>query len=495
MGESGEVVTFRDLDESSNQHAHAFRGAGLKAGDVVAFILGNDMRYFELVWAAQRAGLYFVCVSAKLTASEAAYVIQDSGAKLVIAGLDVSTDLAALRGLVGEVNFELLGGEGTSGGWMARAQSRSVTPIVDERAGTDMLYSSGTTGRPKGIRPLLPADPLIEGYTTVSMVAHRLCGFGTETVYLCPAPLYHAAPMRWSMAVQQLGGTVVLMEKFDPELALKLIERHRVTHSQWVPTHFVRLLRLPEQVRFAYDISSLKMAIHAAAPCPVPVKHQMIEWWGPILLEYYGGSEGNGMTMIDSTTWLGHQGSVGTAVVGSVRICDDDGEPLPVGEEGGIFFENGPGFEYHNDPEKTAAARNARGWTTIGDVGRVDADGFLYLTDRKGFTIISGGVNIYPQEIENILIMHPKILDAAVVGAPDVEMGERVVAVVQPADWGDATPEFAEELFAWLRPQLSGVKMPRQIDFEEQLPRHDTGKLYKRLLRDRYREMAERQNG
>lgn len=492
MGGSGETLTYSELDRRSNQHAHAFRQAGLGQGDVVSFVLGNEACYFELAWAAQRAGLYFVCISTKLTAAEAAYIISDSGSKLAIVASDVSVELAELRRLLPDVQLaSLTAVSGEPQGWLERARTYPVTPVADERAGVDMLYSSGTTGRPKGIRPPMPDDGGICGHTSVSYVAERLCGFDTETVYLCPAPLYHAAPMRWSMAVQKLGGTVVLMEKFDPEKALQLVERHRVTHSQWVPTHFVRLLRLPEETRTAYDLSSLKIAIHAAAPCPIPIKRQMIEWWGPVLLEYYGGSEGNGMTLIDSREWLLHPGSVGKSVVGMARICDDDGEPLAVGSEGMVYFEGGPDFAYHNDPAKTAEAHNSRGWTTIGDVGRMDADGFLYLTDRKGFTIISGGVNIYPQEIENLLVSHPRILDAAVFGAPDPEMGERVVAVIQPVEWSDATPEFAQELTVWLRSQLSGVKVPRQIDFEQQLPRHDTGKLYKRLLRDRYREMAE----
>jgi acyl-CoA synthetase (AMP-forming)/AMP-acid ligase II len=278
----------------------------------------------------------------------------------------------------------------------------------------------------------------------------------------------------------------VVMEKFDAEEALALIEKYRVTHSQWVPTHFVRLLRLPAETRAAYDLSSHQCAIHAASPCPVPVKQQMIDWWGPIINEYYGGSEGNGITALNSEEWLSHPGSVGRAFVGRVRICDEVGEEVPVGTEGTVFFEGGPVFEYHNDPEKTAASRNAKGWSTLGDIGYVDADGYLYLTDRRAFVIISGGVNIYPQEAENLLASHPRVLDVAVIGVPNSEFGEEVKAVVQLVDQGQAVPDMADELLAYCRARLSAVKCPRSIDFVEALPRQANGKLYKRKLRQQY---------
>jgi fatty-acyl-CoA synthase len=318
------------------------------------------------------------------------------------------------------------------------------------------------------------------------MLARGLYGLGPDSIYLSPAPLYHAAPLRWSMTVQRLGGTVVMMEHFDPERALAAIERYHVNASQWVPTHFVRMLKLDEATRARYDLSSLKVAIHAAAPCPVPVKEAMIAWWGPVLYEYYAGSEGNGLTTIASPEWLTHKGSVGKAAYGVLHICDEQGEDLPPGAEGLVYFEGGGAFEYHNDPAKTAEARNARGWSTLGDIGRIDDEGYLYLTDRKSFMIISGGVNIYPQEIENRLITHPRVADVAVIGGPCPEMGERVVAVVQPVDMAEAGEALAAELTAWCRAELSGVKTPRQIDFAAELPRHATGKLYKRLLRDRY---------
>jgi fatty-acyl-CoA synthase len=314
-----------------------------------------------------------------------------------------------------------------------------------------------------------------------------------DSVYLSPAPLYHAAPLRWSMTIHRIGGTVVVMERFDPEAALATIEKYKVTDGQFVPTHFVRMLKLPEEVRAKYDVSTLKCAIHAAAPCPVPVKRAMIEWWGPVLFEYYAGTEGNGSTFITSAEWLNKPGSVGRALSGVVHICDEHGDDVPTGSEGQVFFEpadpNAKPFEYHNDPVKTAESRNKHGWTSLGDVGYLDSDGYLFLTDRKAYMIISGGVNIYPQEIENLLITHPKVA-AAVIGAPDPDMGERVVAVVQPLDMADAGEALADELREWLAPQLSRIKMPRQIDFRASLPRELTGKLYKRLLRDEYRAAA-----
>ena len=364
-----------------------------------------------------------------------------------------------------------------------------ATRIADERAGVDMLYSSGTTGRPKGVKVPLPEEEEIDAPNSLVMLASAAFGINADSIYLSPAPLYHAAPLRWSMTIHRLGGTVVLMKKFDPEAALAAVQHYRCNAAQFVPTHFVRMLKLPAEVRAQYDVSSMKSAIHAAAPCPVPVKQAMIDWWGPVLLEYYAGSEGNGMTFATSQDWLAHKGTVGRAILGTVHIVGGHNETeVPVGEEGAVFFESDNVFEYHDDPEKTASSRNSKGWSTLGDVGKLDADGFLYLTDRKSFMIISGGVNIYPQEIENHLVTHPKVADVAVVGGPHEEMGEEVIAVIQPADMADATDEFRDELGAYARQKLSGVKVPRRIDFMEALPRNATGKLYKRLLRDQYWE-------
>jgi long-chain acyl-CoA synthetase len=486
MAGSGHTVSYAALEANSNRAAHLFRSLGLGHGDTIAICMENRAEFFDLCWGAQRSGLVYVAISNRLTASEIDYILGDSGAQALFASPYLGETLDQLAS---DVKRYIVGGE--KAGWTALEPALAampVTPIADERAGNDMLYSSGTTGRPKGVRLPLPADPDIAAVSPLAMIAAGAFTFTADSIYLSPAPLYHAAPLRWCMSVHRLGGTVVVMEKFDPEAALAAIQRYGITDSQWVPTHFVRMLKLPEEVRSKYDHSTLKCAVHAAAPCPVPIKQAMITWWGPILREYYAGTEGNGFTFISSEDWLAHPGSVGRPLNAIIHICDENGDEVPVGDEGVVYFESESQFSYHNDPQKTAESRHPAhdNWSMLGDVGKVDAEGFLYLTDRKSFMIISGGVNIYPQEIENLLVSHPKVADAAVIGAPDDDMGERVVAVVQPLDWSAAGEALAEELKAYLRPSLSGVKMPKQIDFREELPRHATGKLYKRLLRDEY---------
>jgi long-chain acyl-CoA synthetase len=490
MAASGEVITYAELDRRSNQVAQLIRARGIQSGETIAICLENHPWYHALSWGAQRAGLHYVCISSRLTPPEIAYILEDSGAKLLLGSAHVGAaldEVAKLAPAVPQLRF------GASGDLSAEAALAAMptTPIPDERAGADMLYSSGTTGRPKGVKIPLPADPAIDATNVLVQLSMAAYGINSEGTYLSPAPLYHAAPLRWSMTMHKIGATVVVMERFDPEAALAAIETYKVTDGQFVPTHFVRMLKLPEETRAKYDISTIKCAIHAAAPIPVPVKRAMIEWWGPVLYEYYAGTEGNGSTFITSAEWLAKPGSVGKALSGVLHICAEKGDEVPRGTEGQVFFEPSdpslPVFEYHNDPAKTADSRNKHGWTSLGDVGYQDEDGYLFLTDRKSFMIISGGVNIYPQEIENLLITHPKVADAAVIGAPDADMGEKVVAVVQPLDMADAGPALAEELTAWLGPQLSRVKMPRQIDFRAELPRELTGKLYKRLLRDEYK--------
>jgi long-chain acyl-CoA synthetase len=481
VAESGEVITFAELDRASNRAAHLFRARGLRPGDRVALLMENTPDYFGLVWGAQRSGLLFVAISTKLTAPEVDYILEDSGAKLLIFSAGLAGAQAGIPKLV----------HGADEGAIERVEAalavQGATPVSDEQAGYSMLYSSGTTGRPKGVRVPPPLDPAIDAMTPLAMLAAGFFGLGPDSIYLSTAPLYHAAPLAWTMTAQKLGGTVVLMRKFDPEAALAAIEKYRCNAGQFVPTHFVRMLKLPEAARLAHDVSSMKCAIHAAAPCPVPVKRAMIEWWGPVLDEYYAGTEGNGFTAIKSPAWLAHPGSVGTAIgEAKLHICDEDGNDLPPRTEGMVFFESERQFEYHNDPVKTAESRNVRGFSTLGDVGWVDEEGYLYLTDRKSFMIISGGVNIYPQEIENHLVTHPAVADVAVVGAPDDEMGEAVVAVIQPADPSEAGEDLAAELIAYCRTALSGVKTPKRIEFMDQLPRHDTGKLYKRLIRDKF---------
>lgn len=489
MAGSEEVVTFKQLDERSNQIAHALRAAGLGPGDTFAIFAENSARYFEACWAAQRSGLFFVCVSSRLTAPEVAYILQDSGSKLIIAGASkasVAKDAADEAGV--DLRWSI---DGAVEGFEALETVRLAypnTPIANEMNGMDMLYSSGTTGRPKGIRPSFEAGLPIDGESVLNQIAKSLAGADETSIYLSPAPLYHAAPLRWCMAFTKFGSTLVIMETFDPEAFLKCVEQYKITHTQLVPTMFVRMLKLPEIVRTQYDVSSLKFAIHAAAPCPIPVKEQMIEWWGPVIDEYYAGSEGNGMTWIKSPEWLTHKGSVGRAIFGEVHICDEDGNEVATGEEGQIYFGGTTPPTYHNDQEKTQGARhpNQADWSSLGDVGKVDGDGFLYLTDRKAFMIISGGVNIYPQETENILITHPKVADCAVIGVPDPDFGEAVKAVVQPMAGLTPSDALAEELMAFCQANLSKLKCPKSIDFDPELPRHPTGKLYKRLIRDRY---------
>jgi long-chain acyl-CoA synthetase len=486
MASSGETVTYRELDERSNRCAHLFRSLGLQHGDTVAFCLDNRAEFFDLVWGAQRAGLIYVAISCRLTASEIDYILNDSGAKALFASKYLGTVLDQLQS---PVTRFMVGGE--YAGWQsyeAAVEGLPVTPVADERAGTDMLYSSGTTGQPKGVRFPLPEDPDIAAVSPLAMIAAGAFHFSADSIYLSPAPLYHAAPLRWCVSVHRLGGTVVVMEKFDPERALAAIEKYGITASQWVPTHFARMLKLPEEVRNKYDVSTLTSAVHAAAPCPVPIKEAMIAWWGPVIREYYAGTEGNGFTFISSEEWLEHKGSVGRALNATIHICDENGDEVPVGQEGTVFFESEAKFSYHNDAEKTRASRHPahENWSMLGDVGKIDDEGYLYLTDRKSFMIISGGVNIYPQEIENHLVTHPKVQDVAVIGGPHDEMGEEVIAVVQPLDMADAGEALRDELCAFAREKLSGIKIPRRIDFRDELPRHDTGKLYKRLLRDEY---------
>ncbi len=489
MARSGETVPYRLLDKRSNQGAHLFRKFGLKRGDSIALLLDNGPRFHDICFAAQRSGLFYTPMSTRLSLSEAEYIVQDCGAKALVVSAALAPLASELRDRCPTVSHFYVVGGAIAGyeSWDAATASLPTTPIADQSAGRDMLYSSGTTGRPKGVKTAL-TDDAFDAPTALMGSTTQLYGFGPDTVYLSPAPLYHAAPLRFSMTVLRLGGTVVVMEKFDAEEALALIQRYHVTHSQWVPSMFVRFLKLPEATRVKYDLSSLKVAIHAAAPCPIPVKEQMISWWGPVLYEYYAGTEGNGFVACNSVEWLAHKGTVGRAVTGELRIVDPYGAVLPPGPDnsGGIYFANAPLFEYHNDPEKTASSRTKEGWSTLGDIGYVDADGFLYLTDRKAHMIISGGVNIYPQEVEDLLITHPKVADAAVIGVPNDEFGEEVKAVVQPLDWADATPAFAAELIDFCRAHISHVKCPRSIDFDRDLPRHPTGKLYKRLIRDRY---------
>jgi long-chain acyl-CoA synthetase len=497
MGGSGEVVSYAELEERSARLAQLMHAHGLRPGDNYALLAENHPRYFEVYWAALRSGLYLTAVNRYLKPDEAAYLVNDSGSTAFITTRAMAATAAAMLELIPECKLRWMmdGTEPGFEGYEEAIAAQPAQPLESQPRGDVMLYSSGTTGRPKGIKRRLSGnqidDPDAIGMgTTVQF----LLGVEPTSVYLCPAPLYHAAGLQWSAGVHEVGGTVVVMEKFDAEEFLALIERERVTHTQVVPTMLVRILKLPDKVRLRYDVSSLQCVVHAAAPCPIDVKRRMIEWLGPIVHEYYAATEGNGMTFITASEWLEHPGSVGKPLLGVPHICDEQGRELPAGDPGIVFFERDESpFEYHRDPEKTSSSRHVHheNWSTLGDIGYLDVDGYLYLTDRRAFTIISGGVNIYPAEIESCLIMHPKVADVAVFGLPDSEMGEYVHAVVQLATGVDGSPALAEELRAYVASSLARYKVPRVIDFRVELPRLPTGKLYKQQVRDEYLKLQQ----
>jgi acyl-CoA synthetase (AMP-forming)/AMP-acid ligase II len=508
---TGAVLTYTDLDERSRRLAGLWRARGLRPADHVAVLLDNQIRYFEVAWAAQRAGLYLTPVNCHLGANEARYIVRDCGAKALVATARLGPLVAALTpASAGDAegdddgegpSVRLLldgGGAGTDGtdgtdGWEdydTALDAASPIDPADELEGSWMFYSSGTTGRPKGIMPPWREVPFGTGGVLDGLVT-GLYGFRRGITYLCPAPLYHAAPLGWSLSAQRIGGTVVVLDRFDPEATLQAIERHRVTHAQFVPTHFVRMLKLDPAIRERYDVSSLEMVVHAAAPCPPAVKDRMLDWFGPVVHEYYSASEGAGFCAIGPDEWRAHRGSVGRSLLGAIHIVGADGDELPVGEAGQVWFESPARFEYHGDPVKTAEAIDVeRGWATIGDIGYVDGEGYLYLTDRVAHTVISGGVNIYPREIEDVLVVHPAVTDAAVIGVPDDEMGERLLAVVQAAPGsalaGDDGADLAEALRSYCRERLAGFKVPREVVFVDELPRLPTGKIRKSELRSRF---------
>jgi long-chain acyl-CoA synthetase len=490
MADSGKAVTYRELEARSNRLAHLFRNRGLRRLDHYAIFMENNSHYLEACGAGERSGLYFTCVNSYLTPGELAYIVNNSESRILITSvtkLDIAREALAQCPKVeicivadGESESERIVGlrEATAG--------LPGTPISDECIGTAMLYSSGTTGRPKGILRPLPEQPPTRQLPIFDFL-QKLWQYREGMIYLSPAPLYHSAPQAAVSLAIRMGGTVIIMEHFDPERYLELVAEWSVSHSQLVPTMFSRMLKLPEAVRNRYDLSTLEIAVHAAAPCPAAVKEDMIKWWGPIIHEYYGATEGLGFTACNSAEWLAHRGSVGKVLLGDLHILDEDMKPCPVGTPGTVWFKTATPFEYFSDPGKTREARSPDGsMSTVGDVGYVDHDGYLYLTDRATFMIISGGVNIYPQECENLLITHPKIADAAVFGVPNADLGEEVKAVVQPMPGIAPCADLAEELILFCSQSLSRHKVPRSIDFEDELPRLPTGKLYKRLLRDRY---------
>lgn len=492
MASTGESVSYAEFEARANKLTHLLQNEGLGHQDHYSVMMENNNRYLEACAAGERAGLYYTCINSFLTADELAYILDNSESQILITSmskLEVAIDAVAKSSNVRKVLVVDADANKLPDGfedYATTCQRFPATPIDNERLGTSMLYSSGTTGRPKGIIRPLPEQPPADALPMYDFLG-QLWHYREDMIYLSPAPLYHSAPQAAVNLTIRHGGTVIIMERFDPEAYLSLIEQHNVSHSQLVPTMFSRMLKLPEAVRKSYDLSSLEIAVHAAAPCPVMVKQQMIEWWGPIIHEYYGATEGLGFSACDTQEWLAHPGTVGKIVLGELAVLDDEMQPLPQGTPGTLWFKTATEFEYHNDPEKTAEATSPDGeMTTVGDVGYLDEDGFLFLTDRKTFMIISGGVNIYPQESEDLLIAHPKVADAAVFGVPNVDLGEEVKAVIQVVPWTVENESLTEELLAYLAEHLSRQKIPRSIDYIAQMPRLPTGKLYKRLLRDQY---------
>ncbi|MFR9802237.1 acyl-CoA synthetase [Pseudonocardia sp. RS010] len=494
MASTGDTTTFAELDTAANRLSQVLRDAGIQPGDHVAFCLENHPLYLQIAWGCIYAGAVFTPCSSRLTSGELAYMVEDCGATVFITSERLADRAREVVDLTPGVRLRLMV-DGTIEGYASYEKltaAASSDPLTERVAGIDMFYSSGTTGQPKGVNRRFVPEPLERGTKSArstTRLVTRLQGASTESVYLSPAPLYHSAPLRFCLAMTGIGATVVVMDRFDAEEYLSLVERFRVTHSQVVPTMFVRMLKLDPEIRRRYDLSSLQCVAHASAPCPVPVKEQIIEWFGPVIHEYYSGTEGNGFAYVTTEEWLAHRGSVGRPLGCRAHVVDDDGVELGPREVGTIYFEGGAGFEYHNDSEKTRQGRHPHGWTTLGDIGYLDEDGYLYLTDRQAFVIISGGVNIYPQEAENVLITHPQVVDVAVFGVPNADFGEEVKAVVQPvtmpASQSDAE-SLVGELIAYCRSALADLKCPRSIDFRAELPRQATGKLYKRLLRDEY---------
>lgn len=486
MARSGESLTYAQLDARSNQLAHHLRAVGLQRGDRVAVLLENRPEFFEVTGAALRSGLYVIPINWHLSPEEAAFIVDDCGASAIVAsaGLPDITSRLALAGGAPERRLMVGGDAGISSGYtdyeLALA-AQPADPVTDQCEGSWMLYSSGTTGKPKGVKPPIVGGAL-GGPSAFTGLLKGLYGFGDYGVYLSPAPLYHAAPAGWTNGVLRLGGTVVVMERFDPVETLRAIETYGVTHVQFVPTHLVRLLKLPEAERRRYDLSSLRYVVHAAAPCPPEVKRAALDWLGPVVYEYYSGSEGVGFCAIGPEEWLAHPGSVGRSLLGAAHIVGADGQELAAGEPGQIWFETASRFEYHGDPAKTAEAFNDRGWSSLGDIGMLDEDGYLYITDRATNMVISGGVNIYPREIEDVLIGHPDVADVAVVGVEHPDLGEALRAIVEPTPERAASPAFAAELIDYCRANLSSFKCPKSVVFLDELPRLLTGKIAKRML-------------
>jgi acyl-CoA synthetase (AMP-forming)/AMP-acid ligase II len=492
MAGSGETVNYAELEAAANRGAQLLRRLGLRKGDVFALWSGNNPRFLEIAWAMRRAGLYMVPIQSKLHAEEAAYIITDCKARVLIVDAGLTHGAALIEQLpqlcpAVEHAFSLRGRLPGIRSWEDTILAMPAELISDPALGQWMAYSSGTTGKPKGIQQPLQDVPFDTPLAFAQLMARRYKS-RAGTKFIVSAPLYHVGSLTQAIAEQCLGASVLLFEKFDAEAMLRAIEYYRPERGQFVPTMFIRMLKLSAEVRARYDVSSLKVAIHSAGPCPLETKRAMIEWWGPILEEIYGGTENAGSTLISSEEWLRKPGSVGRPSSGSIHICDEHGSELPAGATGMIYFDAGASFQYLNDAAKTSGARHPQqpGWASFGDIGHVDEDGYLFLSDRKAFMIISGGVNIYPQEAENVLSMHPAVADVAVFGVPDTDLGERAMAVIEPVEWERAGPELEAALIAFCKSKLASLKCPKSIDFERKLPRDEAGKLAKRALRDRY---------
>ena len=487
MGGSGETLTYGELVDGMNRLARLL-SEQCEIGDRVAMLMGNECDYFTVAWGVRRAGLRGVPVNWHLTPAEVAYMVDNSDAVALIVSAGLIDVAEEVRTSNDRLAICLTNGAATAafGSLPEAMAASSPEPLESVSEGNLMFYSSGTTGYPKAIKRPLPEAPF-GTYSNWELLMQHQYGVTEETVLLIPGPFYHAAPMGWSQGCQAIGGTVVPLERFDAEVALAAIERYGVTHALFVPTHFVRMLNLPEAVRARYDLSSLRRVVHSAAPCPPHVKRAMIEWFGPIIDEYYSATEAAGFTVVDSETWLRKPGTVGRPLSGIPHILDEDGRELPVGETGAVYFEGVDSFEYHGDPGKTSEFFNDRGWGCNGDMGWLDEDGYLFLADRRSHMIISGGVNIYPQESENVLFEHPAVADVAVIGVPNDEYGEEVKAVVElRPEAGGGNDELAEELMAFCRSKLAHYKCPKSIDFVEELPRTPTGKVRKRDIRQAY---------
>lgn len=492
MAETGEAISYGELEPIANQGAQFIRSLGIKNGDIIALWATNSIKFMEIYWAAQRAGIYICLLPTHLSPDDAAYILGNCGAKLLI----ISSEIKAAREFIDkgtsslkylENIFSINSDLDQVEPWSSQIKSMPTTPITDEEAGFHLIYSSGTTGRPKGVKlPLIGGEVMTD--TIWADRYEKIYNLTDKSVFLACAPLYHSAPILFVANTMRRGATIIIMKKFNDEGALKSIEKYKVTMSQMVPTMFIRMLRLPENTRLSYDVSSLEHVIHAAAPCPKDIKYKMMDWFGDIIDEYYAGSESIGATTITSAEWRKRPGSVGRGKNCTLHVCNEAGDELPTGEIGTIYFAGGYDFEYLGEPEKTKASRNPKNskWATLGDIGYVDEAGYLFLTDRKNFVIISGGVNIYPQETENLIIQHSKVSDVAVIGVPNAEMGEEMKAVIEPINWDDAGEGLAEEIIAYCRSKLGPIKCPKSIDFDKKLPRQENGKLFKRLVRKRY---------